>query len=237
VILDEREGPLAPGASPEAAGAEIEVELRFGKSDEHPPHVQVLGTPWNDSMTAAPVSGQRFGVNLNAQADRADADADADLILAAPPASIELKLHGEGGADRLDARGADAGSRPVRSLLLSGEAGSDLVFGTNRPDHFDGGAGADRIFGRGGRDFGYAGFGRDRVFGGSGDDWIYGSHTAERLGAESNFYSGGAGSDRISAWRGGRDTIRCGSGYDELTADLQGSYQGGHCELLRGPAA
>jgi hypothetical protein len=235
-ILDEREGLLTPGATPEASGSEIEIELGFARGDDHPPHVQVLGTEGPDQLSARPVSRDRFGVNLNLRSD--GTSPDLDLRLTAPPAYVELKLHGEQGSDRIDARPADAGRRPLRSILLAGDEGGDTLLGTKREDHLEGGSGADRLLGRGGRDYLYPSAGRDRSFGGAGNDWILsGSRGTSERDHQPDFYSGGSGNDYIVARVEGRDTIRCGSGFDKAYADRIDNFPGNDCEDLSGTAA
>lgn len=234
-ILDERTGRLAPGASPEVAGSEIEVELHFARADRGQPNVQVLGTAGPDSVGARPLSRNRFGVNLNPRADLTHPD--ADLLLSAPPGRVDFKLHGEGGADSIDMRAADRNLRPLRSLLLSGDAGSDTLFGTNRRDWLEGDEGPDRLLGRGGPDFFYAGAGRDRVYGGRGDDFISSAVRGGERDHQHDFYSGGAGDDYIISRVGGRDTVRCGSGFDSAYADREDDLRGGRCEDLSGTAA
>jgi hypothetical protein len=234
-ILDERTGRLAPGADPESAGSEIEVELHFARADRGIPNVQVLGTPEPDSFHARPLSGNRFGVNLNLGAEQTQPD--ADLILTAPPGRIDFKLHGEGGPDSIDARPADRSRVLLRSLLLSGDEGGDTLFGTSRRDWLEGGEGSDRLFGRGGADFLYPGAGRDRVYGGAGDDLISAAVRGGERDHQHDFYSGGAGEDFIISRVGGRDTVRCGSGFDQANADSVDDLGGGRCEDLSGTAA
>jgi hypothetical protein len=54
--------------------------------------------------------------------------------------------------------------------------------------------------------------GADVLRGGAGNDWLSG-------GAGRDVLSGGAGNDALDAVDGARDVVRCGPGYDQVTAD------------------
>ena len=232
-LLDEREGPLAPGASPEAVDSEIEVEVVLPDQPQARPHVQLLAGEGRDSVRVDGVSG-RLAVSLGSWPE---GDAlDPDLIVSAPPRTVELKLHGDGGGDVLDARSLDGHRGLVRSLLLTGDDGKDALLGTQREDHLEGGVGPDRLFGRGGRDFLYPSAGSDLTVGGPGADFIYGQgRSAERPDMQPDSYSGGSGDDYIDARRGGADAISCGTGVDEAVADRKDVLRDGRCELVSGP--
>jgi Ca2+-binding RTX toxin-like protein len=209
-LLDEREGPLGPGASPEPTDPEIEVEVVLPDQPQARPRVQLLGTEGRENFTVGDFGDGRLGVSL--EPIRTLYTPDADLTVAAPPRTVELKLHGSGGKDVLDARHLDLRHSLVRSVLLAGDNGKDALLGTEREDHLQGGAGPDRLFGRGGRDFLYPSAGSDLTIGGSGDDYI-------------------------DARRGDADEISCGAGRDEAVVDDKDieTPRGGRCERLRGP--
>jgi Ca2+-binding RTX toxin-like protein len=104
---------------------------------------------------------------------------------------------------------------------LFGGAGDDYVDGGNGDDTLHGGAGDDIMAGRNGNDRIYGDAGDDRITGDRGSDTIDGGAGNDRiygnLGDDS--ISGGPGNDRINVVGGGRDTVRCGPGDDQVFAD------------------
>jgi Ca2+-binding RTX toxin-like protein len=98
-------------------------------------------------------------------------------------------------------------SPPVRTpqsgKSLTGTAKANVLRGTSFADTIRGLAGNDRLFGLAGN---------DRLFGGPGADVLTGGPGRDTL-------DGGAGADLIAARDGVRDTVRCGSGRDTVTAD------------------
>jgi Ca2+-binding RTX toxin-like protein len=160
-LLDERAGPLGPGASPEPVDSEIEVEVVLPDQPQARPHVQLLGSEGRENFTVGDFGDGRLGVSL--EPIRTLYTPDADLTVAAPPRTVELKIHGSGGKDVLDARHLDLRRSLVRSVLLAGDGGKDTLLGTKREDQLQGGAGPDRLFGRGGRDTISCGSGSDEA--------------------------------------------------------------------------
>ena len=232
-LLDERGGPLGPGVSPEPTDPEIEVWVILPPQPQARPRVQLLAGEGRDSIL---VSGgaSRLGVSLGPWPD--GDTLDPDLIVAAPPRTVELKLHGSGGGDVLDARPLDRHRGLIRSLLLAGDGGRDALLGTERSDQLQGGSGPDSLFGRGGRDLLYPSAGPDLTVGGAGADFISGERGSAERDAQPDFYFGGAGDDYISARLGGADAISCGAGLDEALADREDTLRGEDCEVVRGPA-
>jgi Ca2+-binding RTX toxin-like protein len=240
-LVDEREGPLAPGASPEAVDSEIEVEAVLPKQPRARPRVQLIAGEGRDEFLLDGGKG-RLVVSLEPLPSTAPwpdsgQSVDADLTVVAPPHTVELKLHGGGGRDVLDARTLDRHRGLVRSLLLAGDEGRDALLGTEREDHLEGGAGPDWLFGRGGRDFLYPSAGADHTSGGPGDDFISGGRGSAEPDIQPDVYAGGAGDDFIDARLGGADEISCGAGRDEAVLDERDieTPRGGRCERLRGP--
>lgn len=88
-LLDEREGPLGPGASAEAADSEIEVEVVLPDQPQARPRVHILSGDRRDEFLLDGGAG-RLGVSLEPlPRDTAFPDSglsvDSDLIVAAPP--------------------------------------------------------------------------------------------------------------------------------------------------------
>ncbi len=237
-LLDERGGPLAPGASPEVADPEIEVEVELPQQPQARPRVQLLAGEGRDEVVLDGGAG-RLRVSLEPwpsaglEPHPSGTSPDPDLLVVAPPRTVELKIRGSGGGDVLDARPLDRHRGLIRSLLLAGDSGGDALLGTERSDQLQGGP-ADRLFGRGGRDFLYPSAGRDIAVGGSGADFISGSRGSTERDIQPDSYFGGPGDDYIDARLGGADAISCGADVDEAVAGREDELRGGECERVRG---
>jgi hypothetical protein len=134
VLIDESQGPLAPGFSAEADGSpEIEISVQNVTPRIARPVVKVVGTSQPDFLTV----GGSGAVNL-------DGDTDADLtVVNDTPATVSLD--GRRGNDVISGQGF--GSQPATHLnltLLGGE-GADTIFGGLGADVVSGDAGADRL--------------------------------------------------------------------------------------------
>ena len=227
-LLDEREGPLGPGASPESADPEIEVEVVLPDQPRARPRVQLLAGAGRDEFLLDDGTG-RLGVSLEPL--HSGYSPDPDLTVAAPPRTVELKLRGGDGGDVLDSRRLER-RLLIRSLLLAGDAGKDALLGTARQDQLQGGAGPNRLFGRGGRDLLYPSAGSDLTVGGPGADFISGMRGSDEPDTQPDSYLGGSGDDYIDARRGGVDAVSCGTGVDEATVDPDDTVEDGRCERL-----
>lgn len=97
--------------------------------------------------------------------------------------------------------------------------------GTARANTLVGTAFRDVLRGLGGNDLLIGKAGADTLFGGAGNDTIDGGPGADVL-------DGGPGNDRVSARDGQRDTIRCGTGFDTVTADNDDTVTRG-CETVK----
>jgi hypothetical protein len=234
-LLDGRGGSLAPGATPEAVDPEIEVEVILPAQREARPRVQLLAGDGRDGVRLHAVSGVTE-VSLEPWPWPRGLIPDPDLTISAPPRKVELKVRGGGGGDVLDARGLDRHRSLVRSVLLTGDDGKDVLLGTLAGDVLEGGSGPDRLFGRDGRDFLYPSAGEDLVSGGPGADFITASRGSAERDSQPDTYYGGSGDDYISARVGGVDKIGCGPGFDEAQADRVDELVDGACEIVRGPA-
>ena len=105
-----------------------------------------------------------------------------------------------------------------KGVTLTGTTRADILAGTAYPDVLRGLGGNDSIKGKASADKLYGGKGNDTIVGGTGPD----------------LFEGGAGDDRVFARDGQRDTIRCGTGKDTVTADKKDTVSR-DCERVRRP--
>jgi hypothetical protein len=132
LTIEESAGPLAPGATPEPGGDEIEIYARFPKRRPGPislnfPRVRVVGTDGPEQLRIGRVGRDRTGINLDAAADGAHPDADVIAYSVSPARYI---LEGLGGNDRLDSSGTAPefdGPLPEGSVTLAGGPGDDSI--------------------------------------------------------------------------------------------------------------
>jgi hypothetical protein len=103
---------------------------------------------------------------------------------------------------------------------LVGSGGADALRGADGPDTIDGGAGPDDIDG---------GFGDDKIVGGSGQDSISGDRRGGDCGPLWCKYP--YGNDTINARDGERDSVTCGAGQDNVSAD-PADIVAGDCESV-----
>jgi Ca2+-binding RTX toxin-like protein len=111
----------------------------------------------------------------------------------------------------------------AHAATIRGTGGDDRLTGTPRADRIHGLGGSDRLFGGGGPDTEYGGAGDDVLHGGPGADTLY------PQGDRDHVYGDG-GPDWIWASTGGRDVVRCGTGYDQVWVDRSDRYRG--CEFV-----
>lgn len=204
---------LAPGATPEPGGSEIEIVVR---EDYRPEVLNVGGTAGADTIVAGQLGRHRVGVNLNSQADGAEQDADVVLDVVDPTEAV-VRVIGRGGSDRLSALGKPGFVAPLLAdrLLLSGGPGDDVLAG---------GPGDDRLTGDTGSDIVRSGRGRDRIAVGPGSDLIRSGKGSDRIENRSDVGGippdldpdrvfAGAGNDHINLERSPRgNLLNCGSG-------------------------
>jgi Ca2+-binding RTX toxin-like protein len=207
------DGPLAPGASPEGSGPEIEISV---KESYDPGVLSVGGTDGDDAIAAGTLGRDRAGINLNVAQD--GASPDVDVVFEAPKvARASFKLSGGKGNDQISALGKPGFSGPLvgERVGLSGGPGDDILVGGPSKDRFSGSLGDDTMVGGRGRDYLTIGPGRDLARAGAGPDQIFnvsdvGGIPADR-GADRIF--AGAGNDRIDASQPmPGDLVDCGPG-------------------------
>jgi Ca2+-binding RTX toxin-like protein len=165
--VDQSEGFIGPGFSPEANLPEIEFEVNLGDAADT---FTVIGTPQDDFM-AAGLAG--FSFNL---------DGDLDVVFSPLPSTMTMIDHG--GVNFLTARGgwgAGLAYPTWASATIIGSDNGDELNGGNGPDTIIGGAGADYMNGSGGNDTMNGNGGADRLAGGSGADTLTGGPGADEL--------------------------------------------------------
>ena len=157
LVLDERGGVFGPGATSEFNLPEIEISTTLGDGTDQ----VVLWATDSDDVLAA---GQ-FGVALNS-------DGDVDVTFA--PTAFKLEVHGLAGSDHINARGqGGAGLHFLGPVVLYGDEGNELLYGSTEPDRLYGGPGDDNI---------NAGDGTpDRIDCGPGNDRVYADRRRDRL--------------------------------------------------------
>jgi hypothetical protein len=146
VVIDQTNGLLAPGATPEASGiSEIEFDIQLGASLQD--RLVVVGTPFGDLIA--------FGTGGVA----VDFDNDADVIYH----GVDIRIaDGYFGNDFLTGQAGGGTGVPISSpLQLFGGPDEDFVFG---------GYGNDVVNGNDGDDFVWGGPGNDLMVGGPGSD-------------------------------------------------------------------
>jgi Ca2+-binding RTX toxin-like protein len=229
LTIDLSGGAFAPGMTPEADGADSEIEwtVDLGQNGT----VRVLGGAGVDTIS---VGGG--GINLNAT----EASGDIDVVLANAPV---IELDGGTGDDQLSAAGGQGTGAATGGLTLHGDDGADTLIEGTGSDQVDGGAGTDTLDFRGSTQVDIASMATgiatvngtsttmfssiENVTGSPGDDHIVGDGTA-------NVLAGSAGADVIEG-AGGDDVLSGGPGTD--TVDYAGAPQGVIVDLGAGTGA
>ena len=130
-------------------------------------------------------------------------------------------IHGNAGNDTITI-GKSAGT----GIKVYGDAGNDIIKATNSygvifyggdgNDTLTGGSGADKLYGDAGTDKLYGGAGNDTLSGGAGDDLLSGQAGTDTLtggsGKDTFVYANGGGSDKITDYTAGYDTLQISSG-------------------------
>ncbi len=234
LTVDETEGILQPGASPEPGGDEIEIVARFPKEPGNKrSSIFIFGTSGNDRIRIGGLRHGRTGVNLDVARD--GAHPDVDMYVSAARRG-HFQLEGGPGDDRLAASGRGSefiGPMPQGSLSLRGEEGDDLLIGGPQHDRIRGQEGEDLIYGRAGSDDLTGDEGDDRLYGGGGDDRL--ATGSEEGGPFYDFLSGGPGRDALHSIDENRDKILCGPDPDQAYVDQIDDWSRANCEKQHGP--
>jgi RTX calcium-binding nonapeptide repeat (4 copies) len=222
------DGPLAPGATPEKSGPEIEITIVEGRLGSV---LNVLG----ESAAAGQIGPQGVAVNLNVQADGNARDVDVALATG-DPRQVALKLEGTRGPDSLSVIGEPefTGPFPGDDISLAGNRGDDILIGGPHRDGLSGGVGNDTLRGGRGRDRLTVGPGRDLARAGRGRDLIINVSDVGGLPEDT-------GPDRVDAGPGddqvdveqllGGDRVDCGPGSHDSAFVDRGDRAAG-CEQV-----
>ena len=125
-----------------------------------------------------------------------DSRHQADTSISAADVT-SLKVNGGSLRDQILLGRIDQGSFPnLKSVIVNGHAGDDLIAGSQLSDVLIGEAGSDAIVGNGGDDTIRGGAGADALLGLSGNDWIRGQ------GNSRDALSGGPGEDTLDGGKG-----------------------------------
>jgi len=197
-VLDQSDGFLGPGFTPEGNIPEIEVDTNLGDMTDR---FVIYGTQGDDTIAA--------GVNGVA------IDSDGDLDMTFNPGIFELEVHLLAGKNFFNGRGQGGAGLAFRGPLwiYGGDEGDELV-GAWAADEIHGGAGDDLI---------YAHQENDVVYGNGGSDWISAGDGADLVvgGAGADNLLGGYGDDTLDAVDGDADAqIHGGGGTDTAYVDV-----------------
>ncbi|HET7506808.1 MAG TPA: calcium-binding protein [Solirubrobacterales bacterium] len=210
VVIDERGGLFAPGASGEGGGAEIEIAV-YSK------RLTLEGRPRADSIAAATLGNGQVSVDV----DRDAASSDWDIALREGIPAL-LMLKGAEGPDRVDAkRLTGMGDAHLEHVIrLFGEDGDDTILGGPGAEfRISDGRGDDLVRSGPGNDSVTLGRGHDRVYGGGGDDEIsydvYERFTGTPADPSDRLF-GGPGDDYLGDLNRHSDLLRCGPGRDRV---------------------
>ena len=215
------DGPLAPGATAEPGGDEIEIVI---EETYEPKVVNVAAGAGDDRIEVGQRNRRAVGVNLNAREDGGSQDTDLSVGFAKGE-GVFLRIVARDGNDELSALGAPGfpeAALAAERLVMTGGAGDDGLDGGPSRDALSGGDGDDVLLGGRGRDKLVVGPGRDRAKGGRGDDDIENQSDVGGIDADllPDEIFGGAGDDSISVGQQLRgDRVDCGAGRDDVFKD------------------
>lgn len=179
----------------------------------------------HDQVTVTGAGGNDTIKTTKGNSSNISGGAGADVITVSVGKSHAI--HGNAGNDKI-AIGASAGT----GIKVYGDAGNDIIKATNSygvtfyggdgNDTLTGGKGADKLYGQAGADKLYGGAGNDTLSGGAGNDLLNGQTGNDTLtggaGKDTFVYANGGGSDKITDYAPGYDTLQISSGSISKTA-------------------
>jgi Ca2+-binding RTX toxin-like protein len=173
----------------------------------------------HDQVTVTGAGGNDTIKITKGNSSKVNGDAGKDTITVS--AGKSHTIHGNAANDTITI-GKSAGT----GIKAYGDAGNDTIKATNSyavtfyggdgSDTLTGGKGADKLYGDAGADKLYGGAGNDTLSGGAGDDKLYGQAGTDTLtggaGKDTFVYASGGGSDKITDYAAGYDTLQISSG-------------------------
>jgi hypothetical protein len=143
LTIDLGGGPLAPGATREPGGSEIEIEVYNGPKARF----RLIGSDGPDEWMLGARRRNVYMANFNP----GERTPDRDLRIGPEPAQFAADL-GDGPDRVVAVGGAGAGGPFTTDLELAGGDGDDRLVGGPGDDLLSGGAGDDQLFGGDGND-------------------------------------------------------------------------------------
>ena len=173
----------------------------------------------HDQVTATGAGGNDTIKITKGNSSKVSGDAGKDTITVS--AGKSHTIHGNAANDTITI-GKSAGT----GIKAYGDAGNDTMkasnsyavtfYGGDGNDTLTGGKGGDKLYGQAGADKLYGGAGNDTLSGGAGDDRLYGQAGTDTLtggaGKDTFVYASGGGSDKITDYAAGYDTLQITSG-------------------------
>jgi hypothetical protein len=186
--------------------------------------VTLVGTIWNDDLTATPNADVIHVMRGRDTVEGLDGD---DTICGSGGRDTLL---GNDGDDWIDGGNGDDVIEGLNGDdRLFGRAGDDLLDGGTGDDIVRGGTGDDDLFGTGGADRLFGGFGVDVIEGGPDDDVIRGQPGSDDLRGDggADVLIGGGDPDTMDGG-GGPDVLKGGPGDDTMEGSAGNDILRGH---------
>jgi Ca2+-binding RTX toxin-like protein len=179
----------------------------------------------HDQVTVTGAGGNDTIKITKGNSSKVSGGAGADTITVSVGKSHTI--HGDAGNDTIT-----IGKSGGTGIKVYGDAGNDIIKATNSyavtfyggdgNDTLTGGKGADKLYGDAGTDKLYGGAGNDTLSGGAGNDTLNGQAGNDTLtggaGKDTFVYANGGGSDKITDYTAGSDTLQISSGSISKTA-------------------
>ena len=139
-LIDQNNGPLGPGVTPEADGnSELEVHI---DTQAAPSTLTMIGTSQADEIRV----GKGGAIN-SGFATTPTSDQDVDVSMTTEP--MNVTVFSRGGNDLVSGHGNEASRNPLpynRLLTVSSSEGADFLIGSDGIDFLKAGNGDDRYF-------------------------------------------------------------------------------------------